>query len=216
MKWLKSNIVTIQAVLTNRYHIKEDNGRFGWTDDMFEEEMEDKKMDNKNITINMENLSEEEQNTLLELIKKSNEIKSKKSKVWKPKEGEGFYTIHGDGSIDELTWFNNADIIKRYELGNCFKTEKEAEFALERQKVITELKRYALEQNEKEIDWYDHCVLKYYIQYDYVNNKLNIVSTRYSKSNISSMYFTSDKIAQAAIEAIGEERIKKYYFEVNG
>lgn len=212
MKWLKSNIVTIQAVLKNRYHIKEDNGRFGWTDEMFEDIKEDK-MDNNTLQINMNNLTDEERTTLLSLVEKANKSVEK---VWKPEVGEEFYTLFGDGSIDELTWFNNADRIKRYELGNCFKTEEEAEFALERQKVITELKRYALEQNEKEIDLYDHCVCKYYIQYDYVNNKLNIVGTRYFKSNISSMYFISDKIAQAAIEAICEERIKKYYFEVNG
>ena len=34
----------------------------------------------------------------------------------------------------------------------------------------------------------------------------------YSPSNI---YFTSKKIAKEAIETIGEERIKKYYFGVN-
>ena len=162
----------------------------------------------------MENLSEEERDTLLSLVKKANKSESK---VWKPEDGEIYFCcLLGTCSIHADRW-NNCDIdCSRYELGNCFKTEEEAEFALERQKVITELKRYALEHNEKEIDWYDHCVLKYYIQYDYVNNKLNIVSTRYSKSNISSMYFISDKIAQSAIEAIGEERIKKYYFEVNG
>lgn len=204
-------VVTIADCLWDSCRILEDNRNNGWTDEMFEEEMENK-MDNINITINMENLSKEERDTLLSLVEKANKSVEK---VWKPEVGEEFYTLFGDGSIDELTWFNNADGIKRYELGNCFKTREEAEFALERQKIITELKRYALEHNEKEIDWYDHCVLKYYIQYDYVNNKLNIVSTRYSKSNISSMYFTSDKIAGAAIEAIGEERIKKYYFEVN-
>lgn len=204
----------IKEIRAEGYTIKADKNlcQYIWTDEMFEDIKEDK-MDNNTLQINMNNLTDEERTTLLSLVEKANKSVEK---VWKPEVGEEFYTLFGDGSIDELTWFNNADIIKRYELGNCFKTEKEAEFALERQKVITELKRYALEQNEKEIDWYDHCVLKYYIQYDYVNNKLNIVSTRYSKSNISSMYFTSDKIAQAAIEAIGEERIKKYYFEVNG
>ena len=59
--------------------------------------------------------------------------------------------------------------------------------------MITELKRYALEHNEKEIDWYVHGTCKYYVQYDYVNNKLNISHTRYFKNNNLSMYFTSEK-----------------------
>lgn len=41
----------------------------------------EEQMDNQNITVNMENLSEEERSTLLSLVKKSNKLKSK---VWKP------------------------------------------------------------------------------------------------------------------------------------
>lgn len=204
----------IKEVRAEGYTIKADKNpcQYIWTDEMFEDIKEDK-MDNNTLQINMNNLTDEERATLLSLVKKANKSESK---VWKPEVKEEFYSLFGDGIVNKLTWLNNIDNIKRYEIDNCFKTKEEAKFALEKLKVITELKRYAMEHNDKKIDWYDHCVLKYYIQYDYVNNKLNIVSTRYSKSNISSMYFTSDKIAQAAIEAIGEERIKKYYFEVNG
>lgn len=203
----------IKEVRAEGYTIKADKNpcQYIWTDEMFEDIKEDK-MDNNTLQINMNNLTDEERATLLSLVKKANKSESK---VWKPEVKEEFYSLFGDGSIYELTWFNNADGIKRYELGNCFKTREEAEFALERQKIITELKRYALEHNEKEIDWYVHSTCKYYIQYDYVNNKLNISHTRYFKNNNSSMYFTSEKIAESAIKAIGEERIKKYYFEVN-
>lgn len=212
MDKLSLNIVTITEVFTNRYHIKEDCGRFAWTDEMFEDIKEDK-MDNNTLQINMNNLTDEERTTLLSLVKKANKSDSK---VWKPEYDMDYYFIRNNGQICYTNWIKSDIDKERFILGNFFKTEEEAEFALERQKVITELKRYMLEHNEKEIDWYDHCVLKYYIQYDYVNDTLNIASTRYYKNNISSMYFTSDKIAQAAIEAIGEERIKKYYFDVNG
>lgn len=212
MNKLSSNIVTIKEVLSNRYHINEDEvyGYFEWTDEMFED-IKEELMDNNTLQINMNNLTDEERTTLLSLVEKANKPVEK---VWKPKNNELYYILKNEGTIIEDYYTHSVDK-RRYLIGNCFKTREEAEFALERQKVITELKRYALEHNEKEIDWYNHCVLKYYIQYDYVNNKLNIVSTRYSKSNISSMYFTSDKIAQSAIKAVGEDRIKKYYFEVN-
>lgn len=211
MQKFSGKVVTIADCLWDGYSILEDNRDNGWTDEMFED-IKEEQMDNNTLQINMNNLTDEERTTLLSLVEKANKPVNK---VWKPEVGEKFYTLFGDGSINELTWLNHADIIKRYEIGNCFKTEKEAEFALERQKVITELKRYALEHNEKEIDWYVHGTCKYYVQYDYVNNKLNISHTRYFKNNNLSMYFTSEKIAKAAIKAIGEERIKKYYFEVN-
>lgn len=164
------------------------------------------KMNNQNITINMENLSQEERNTFLSLIEKANKPKNK---VWKPEKDETYYYSYSDGSIEEATW-DNVNVDKnRYAIGNCFKTKEEAEFALERQKVITELKRFALEHNEKEIDWSDGKP-KWLI---YSNrNHVGVKYVNLLKEN--NIYFTSEKITQAAIKEIGEKRIKKYYFEV--
>lgn len=206
MDKLSSNIVTITEVFTNRYYIKEDCGRFGWTDEMFEDIKEDK-MDNNTLQINMNNLTDEERATLLPLVEKANKPKNK---VWKPEEGEKFYTLYGDGSIYELTWFNNADRIKIYEIGNCFKTKDEAEFALERQKVITELKRFALEHNE-EIDGNNKQQNKYILFYNLCGNSIGI---DYWSSRYYGISFTSKEIAWQAVEKIGKERLKKYYFEV--
>lgn len=211
MKWLKSNIVTIQSVLTNRYHIKEDNGRFGWTDDMFEEEMEDKKMDNKNITINMENLSEEERDTLLSLVEKANKPVNK---VWKPEYDSDYYFIRNNGQICHTNFIKSDTDKERFILGNCFKTEEEAEFALERQKVITELKRFAIEHNDGEIDW-NSKIQNIYCLY-YREHRGDIEADYFCSRLWDGVFFTSKKTAEQAIEAIGEERIKKYYFEVNG
>lgn len=178
---------------------------------MFEDIKEDK-MNNNTLQINMNNLTDEERTTLLSLVEKANKPVNK---VWKPEIGESYYTLSNEGLILKVRCNGCYSDENRFLIGNCFKTREEAEFALEKQKVITELKRYALEHNKKEIDWYVNGTCKYYIQYDYVNNKLNTSHTRYFKNNNSSMYFTSEKIANAAIKEIGEERIKKYYFEVN-
>ena len=173
----------IKEVRAEGYTIKADKNlcQYIWTDEMFDDIKEDK-MDNNTLQINMNNLTDEERATLLSLVKKANKSESK---VWKPEVGEFYYWINANGNICNIAWDdNNENCKKRYELGNYFKTRKEAEFALERQKVITELKRYAMEHNEKEIDWYVHGTCKYYIQYDYVNNKLNISHTRYFKTII--------------------------------
>lgn len=199
---------TIREIRGDGYLIYGDCGNYRWTDEMFED-TEENKMDNNNITVNMENLSQEERSTLLSLIEKANKPKNK---VWKPEKGEKYYYSYSDGFIKESTW-DNVNVDKnRYAIGNCFKTKEEAEFALERQKVITELKRFALEHNEEDIDWNDSNQIKYFLSYQHDKNIIFIDS--YYFIQICDIYFTSEEIAQAAIKEIGEERLRKYYFEV--
>lgn len=179
-----------------------------WEDEMFEQK-EDNKMENQNITVNMENLSNEERSTLLSLIEKANKPKNK---VWKPEKDEIYYYLYSYGKIEEDTWDNiNEDRI-RYAIGNCFKTKEEAEFALERQKVIMELKRFALEHNKEDIDWNDSEQRKYVLSYQHDKNIIFI--DYYYDYQSCSIYFTSEEIAQTAIKEIGKERLEKYYFEV--
>ena len=211
MKNLAGTIVTIQRINENYYRIVEDDGMWGWTDKMFEDKVEENKMDNNNITVNMENLSQEERSTLLSLIGKANKPKNK---VWKPEKDETYYYSYSDGNIEEATWDNLNVDENRYAIGNCFKTKEEAEFALERQKVITELKRFALEHNEKEIDWSNDDEQKYCLYFNHERNRIMINNFYVSQFLSEQIYFTSDTIAQQAIKEIGEERLEKYYFEV--
>lgn len=166
-----------------------------------------------NITVNMDNLSTDERNTLLKLIEKS--IKPK-NKVWKPEIGEDYYCINSDSNkmISYYHWQNDVYDKHYYETGNCFKTKEEAEFALEKQKVITELKRFALENNECELDWYDYDQEKYYIKYACQHDYFSIHHNCGIKCPVT-IYFSSEDIAKQAIKTIGEDRLKKYYFEVN-
>ena len=200
----------IKEVYTQGYTIKADKNlcQYLWTDEMFED-TEDNKMKNQNITVNMENLSPEERSTLLSLIEKANKPKNK---VWKPEKDETYYYLYSYGKIEEDTWDNANEDRIRYAIGNCFKTKEEAEFALERQKVIMELKRFALKHNEGEIDWNDSNQIKYFLSYQHDKNIIFI--DFYYSVQIYNIYFTSEEIAQAAIKEIGEERLKKYYFEV--
>lgn len=164
-------------------------------------------MANMNFNVNIDNLTEEERNQLLALVKKS--------KVWKPKNSEKYYYMVSDGDTSESSWYDDSDIANdRYAIGNCFQTKKEAEFAVERLKVIAELKRFAQEHNEKEIDWRDYGQCKYYIFCEYHEHVeyIDIGCVKECKSN--DICFTSEEIAQQAIDTIGEERLKKYYFEV--
>lgn len=170
-----------------------------------------KKGENKmnSITVNMENLTVKEREQLLALVKKSNE-----PKVWKPKKNEEYYFINTNDCISRDMWDKyNVYGNGRYSIGNCFKTKEEAEFAREKLKVIAELKRFAQEHNEYEIDLKNFSQYKYYIYIDLEDKKF-FISYNYRTLIGNNIYFTSEEIAKKAIDAIGADRLKKYYFEV--
>ena len=160
------------------------------------------------ITVNMENLSEEEREQLMKIIKKSNGCKRK---VWKPECNKKYWIINGSRVINS-SWDNDDIDYRRYEIGNCFKTEKEAKFALEKLKVEAELRRFAEENNECEIDWTDRKQNKWLIYYNY--NSKNIDTGYENTLRTHYIYFSSKEIAKQAIKHIGEERLKKYYFRI--
>lgn len=163
-----------------------------------------------NITVNMENLSEEEREQLMKLIQKSNKTKRK---IWEPEYDEWYFSISGCGEVESFNWLNDSTDDSSYGIGNCFKTREDAEFALEKLKVEAELRRFAEENNECGIDWKNKNQEKWYIFYNYNDNKsIWFGSVCNHKMNI--IYFSSKEIAKQAVEYIGEERLKKYYFEV--
>lgn len=166
-------------------------------------------MDNT-ITVNVNDLTQEERNQLISLLEKSNERKSKKR--WRGKTDESYYCIWCDGQIDSIKEMYHPFDERTYKNGNYFKTEEEAKFELNKRLVYQELKDYALEHNEGEIDWTDDC-LKWYISY---NGKTGFLEYNYwlNRYDIGQIYFSSKAIARNAVNAIGEQRIKKYLFGI--
>lgn len=164
-----------------------------------------------NIEIaNLDNLTADEKKTLEKLVEKAN----RKSKAFKPTDGEKYYFIAPNGIIHtEICNQHPHFDCMRFQLGNCFATRKDAEFALEKQKVYTELKRYALEHNECAIDWGDTLQSKCCIRYNYDSNEFGFLFG-YKIKNMGTIYFTNEEIAKNAISEVGEDRIKKYLFEV--
>ena len=160
------------------------------------------------ITINLENLTNTEIGQILALAEKAN-----KSKTWKPKDNEDYYVIFSCGDINCMAWYNDGFDNDRYALGNCFKTQEEAEWAVEYLKVKAELQRFADEHNTEPIDWNNKKQFKYMIGYKAFSNSVCVNSYILNKF-AGTDYFTSEEIAQQAIDYIGEERLKKYYFRV--
>ena len=150
------------------------------------------------IKLNMKNLTKEEREQLLELVEKANK---KESKVWKPEESEAYYYIDNCGRIFQNIVCSEMDD-DRYCIGNCFKTKEEAEFSLERKKVIVELERFAKDHNED-------CGL-YILRYAYGK----IMADCETGYGLGCVRFSSPEVAKKAVEEIGADRLIKYYFGV--
>lgn len=157
----------------------------------------------ENITVNMENLTDEEREQLLALIKKSNEPACG---IWEPKKDDEYWFIDRDGYILSSRWGWSSTEENRFNIGNCFRTEEEAEFEIERIKIIHELKELA-GGYKWEYDSYN-----YYIYFDCYNYKIKIGYVSRVKNTY--IYFPTEEAAEKAIDTIGEERLKKYYFGI--
>lgn len=138
---------------------------------------------------------------------------NKESKVWKP-EKDGHYYYDNDGRTYQSSYCEDSIDKCRLEFGNCFKTQEEAKHMVEKLRVIKELGDFALENNEEEIDWENRGEANYLITYNYACKELEIAYYYYTQYIPFNIYFTSREVARKAIETIGEDRIKKYYFDI--
>lgn len=147
---------------------------------------------------------EEKYKELGEEIEKFKQEQSKpKTGRWKPRYGDKYFYFSNNGFVYEA-WTDHSLDEHRYVLGNCFQTKKEAEFQAERLKVIAELKEYASEFVEGEENWG--------IYWSYYQEHIEYDWRTIDKYPV--LYFPSKEVVRQAIEAVGEERVKKYYLGV--
>lgn len=145
-------------------------------------------------------------------------VEKNKIKVWEPSLGDLYYYINSNGDI-KFSYYNTRSIDKRCigNIGNYFKTDDEAEHMVEKLKVIKELQDFAIENRDEEISWEEddeYNRYKYSIYFDYRLESIRINWTTVAHDSPFNLYFTSLEIAKEAIKTIGEDRIKKYYFDI--
>lgn len=161
--------------------------------------------------MNINNLTETEQQDFYRLLKKMNgEEPDKKQdvKVKKPRQSEEYFCISNDGAVIQSRWTNDSLDEGRWELGNVFFTEESAWLAREKKKVEVELERYAKKHNGPTRS--DSFYLSYN---DSMDEKLDyeVWSVR---RPLGAVPFTSKQVLDDAIEAVGKDRILKYIFGV--
>lgn len=97
----------------------------------------------------------------------------------------------------------------RRSIGNCFRTKEEAEFAVERLRVLAEMRRYA---KGFKPDWITGESAKWCILAS-GRDRRRVFADHWCLSNYGTpVFFASEDDAKACIAALGEERLLKYYF----
>ena len=159
-------------------------------------------------------LKKEFENKIAELEKQA-KAEEKQSKVWKPKEDELCWVIFSNG-IDNVCARDTELHNKAYLRGNIVKTKKEAEWRDQHRVVAFELECFVKENDPRPItdeDWENAKRYKYYIKYSHYDKKINyafVLQERFANQ----VYASNEEVLKQAIEHVGEERLKKYYFGV--
>ena len=152
------------------------------------------------IKVNLDNLNETERQQLLELIEKANT-----PVVWEPKKnGETYFYISNTGTVGHTPFWNSEIDKDLISIGNCFRTPEDAHFEIERFKVIRELKQFASKN-------YGGKNARYYLAYRDQEIKHYITDSEFYTGDLR---FSTQELAQKAINTVGYDRIKKYYFGI--
>lgn len=128
---------------------------------------------------------------------------------WKPEDGDDYFALLGNG---EVIKFHRTDHYRNhpdhFAIGNVFKTEEDAKFAVERLKIRAEL----LDLGGR--DEFKPNQMNFYICGDISQN--TIYSAIAGKNPcLNAVYFDDQEQGNKAIQAVGVDRLKKMLFGEN-
>lgn len=126
--------------------------------------------------------------------------------VWQPENNKKYYYISTAGNTAHDT-FDKSVGKCRLSFGNCFKTREEAAHIAEKLKIINKLRELS---NIK----FSENKGKYFIYYNFRENRILCSETNFCKLSPFEVCFKTREDCQKAIDTIGEENLKKYYFDV--
>lgn len=142
---------------------------------------------------------------------KLKEILIEPKTVWDIEENDYYYFLDSRGCIGADTWGNYDEDYERAGIANIFLTREDAKFERERLKIEAEILKYGGTRDIMSLN--DSDFKKFYIKYDHKLDNL-CIGINYSLNHQGTIYFKTCEAAKNAINAIGEDRIKKYIFNV--
>ena len=124
--------------------------------------------------------------------------------VEKPEIGTHYWYIMGDGNLYMSTWQETTTFgIDCFNLNNVFVSDENAQKQADRNKLLAEIERFAVENNDL-IDWSDEETDKYYLYYSHRKSLLSeirwYVGTDSFCQRLGLTYFSSETIATQALE----------------
>lgn len=131
-----------------------------------------------------------------------------KKPLWKPKEDEKYYFIDSQITIDFDYYCEKCSCDRdRVTIGNAFQTQEEAEKMMNKLKIINKLKELANK------DFKDDESAKYVLYYSTAYNSVSYQQHSCVKELPFNIYFATREDCENAIKEIGEDNLKKYYFD---
>lgn len=140
------------------------------------------------------------------------EPKPKPKTVWDLKKGDKYQTFASDGSIITFTYGNDKHDKTLIEIGIGYVTKKEAKFERERLKVEAELLKYGGTRDMMSLG--DENTRKWFMKCIHKQGPSLSIDSYWTVNNQGVIYFKSQEAILNAIAKIGEDRIKKYIFNV--
>lgn len=167
-------------------------------------------MNKEKLMENWDSLKAETKAQILQLAEKEIE------KGWfLPKRREVYYYIDNRLTLDAkpIQTIVEIDFDKtNIEIGNCFRTEKEAIFAGRCDYYTKRFETYVNRHTEK-IDWDNDNQVKYNAEWSHFRREIDFADVRCCQMQ-GTTYASSEQILKDAINDIGEENFLKYVMKV--
>ena len=144
-----------------------------------------------------------------EELKKIEGKPSKKTGYERVEDGDTFWCDCGCGKLLPCCDFHEGSAKEMFDAANYYSDFDVAANNARADKLMRQLRRFAVEHRENELNWLDDRQEKHTISFDYENNML---STDYwsSSSEFGTMYFDSNETAMLAIKTFKDELL--WYF----
>ena len=144
-----------------------------------------------------------------EEYKKLQPPKEKKTGYERVPDPNGYFYVNAKGEVEYGVDLYDYIDDKYYNSANYYSSKDIAENNARADKLVRQLRRFAVEHNECGVNFNDTNAKKYYICYDYENNELN-VSFVFRSRKFGVIYFDLGETANAAIDEFRDELI--WYF----
>lgn len=138
-------------------------------------------------------------------IEELKNTKIEEDNIWRPNYEEGYYYIGSDSTVVSDYWVDSNIDEDRLNIGNVFKTGKEARLEVGRLLALNKLKKFSCD--------FRTDLENYYMYLDCKTNNL-CYAFRVSRLQQGEVYFESEEMVRKAIKEVGENDIKKYLFGI--